>query len=145
MERAQLLKSKEYHIFHIQNHLFNVIENYRKKKNINKSQLAQQLGFNKSYITQVLNGDFDHKISKLVELSLASGKAPILSFVDIERFIKEDADDKVFELIPMLRAKPIAFEKERPYALATQIKPSETKTPATLTINSSKESFSMPL
>ncbi len=142
MERSKLLKSKEFWIYQIQNSLFNIIESYRKKKNINKSQLAEEFGFNKSYITQVLNGDFDHKTSKLVELSLACGKVPILSFVDIDRFIEEDANDKVFELIPMVRPKLMTFEKENPYILNTQIKPNKTRIPATSTINSTKDNFS---
>lgn len=70
----------------IQLNLFELIENYRKKNNLNKVQLAAHLGVTKSYITQILNGDFDHKVSKLVELSLAFGKAPILQFVDFEKY-----------------------------------------------------------
>ncbi len=90
MTRKELLSSKEYHVLEIQNTLYNTIENYRKEKGITKTQLAAELGFNKSYITQVLNGDFDHKVSKLVELSLAAGKVPILSFVDLDEFVEND-------------------------------------------------------
>ncbi len=90
MKREALLKSKEYWIFQLQNKLFNMLENYKNEKNFNRTQLAKDLGFNKSYITQVLNGNFDHKISKLVELSLASGKVPILSFVDLEQYVETD-------------------------------------------------------
>ena len=45
-----------------------------KDKKLNRSQLAKKLGVTKGYITQVLNGDFDHRISKLVDLSLAINK-----------------------------------------------------------------------
>ena len=72
----------------IQLDLFELIENYRKENNLNKTQLAEQLGVTKSYITQILNGDFDHKVSKLVELSLAFGKVPVLKFVDADKYIE---------------------------------------------------------
>lgn len=107
MKREELLKSKEYWIFKIQNSLFNMIENYRKQKKYNKTQLANEFGFNKSYITQVLNGDFDHKISKLVELSLASGKAPVISFVDLEKHIKEDSENIYSVDTNLAQQKPI--------------------------------------
>jgi transcriptional regulator with XRE-family HTH domain len=109
MRRENLLKSKEYWLAQIQNDLFGVMESYMKDKKLNRTKLAQKLGVTKGYITQLFNGDFDHKISKLVELSLMSGKVPILSFVDIDRFISEDKNDKVFELIPMKRPKIITY------------------------------------
>ncbi len=90
MTRKELIKSQEYWMAQIQLNLFELIENYRKKNNLNKVQLAAHLGVTKSYITQILNGDFDHKVSKLVELSLAFGKAPILQFVDFEKYIAKD-------------------------------------------------------
>lgn len=88
MTRKELIKSPEYWMVQIQLNLFELIENYRKKNNLNKTQLAEQLGVTKSYVTQILNGDFDHKVSKLVELSLAFGKVPLLQFVDVDKYIE---------------------------------------------------------
>ena len=45
---------------------------------MNKTQLAEYLGCSKEYVTQLLSGDCDHKINKLIELSLIIGK--ILEF-----------------------------------------------------------------
>ena len=89
MNRKELIKSKEYWTAQIQLDLFGLIEDYLKKNNLNKTQLAAQLGVTKSYITQILNGDFDHKVSKLVELSLAFGKVPVLQFIDVEKYIEK--------------------------------------------------------
>lgn len=107
MKRADLLKSKEYWLVQIQNDLFSVIESYMKKENLNRTQLAEKLKVTKSYITQVLNGDFDHKISKLIEFSLASGKAPVLSFVDLDKYIKEDDENNSYATDVNL--KPIEY------------------------------------
>lgn len=56
----------------------------------NRTQLAEHLGVSKGYVSQLLNGDYDHKLSKLVELSLAFGYVPKVDFVPIDEYIKND-------------------------------------------------------
>lgn len=111
MEREELLKSKSYWTTSIQLELFNAIEAYMKKNKLNKTQLAEKLKFSKGYISQILNGDFDHKLSKMVELSLSCDSVPLIFFVDKETFVKNDSEDKTFELMPVSRFKNI-FEIE---------------------------------
>ncbi len=90
MEREELLKSREYWITKIQIEMFEMIENYRTEKKINRTQLAKELNFTKGYISQVLNGDFNYKISTLVDMALAVGKVPILKFEDEYKYIEND-------------------------------------------------------
>ena len=90
MKREELLKSKEYWITKIQLDLFEVIENYLITNSITKKQLADKLGVSKSYISQILNGNFDHKISKLVELSLAFDKVPLIEYQNISSYVMDD-------------------------------------------------------
>ena len=90
MEREELLKSREYWITKIQIEMFEMIENYITEKKINRTQLAKELNFTKSYISQVLNGDFNYKISTLVDMALAVGKVPILKFEDEYKYIEND-------------------------------------------------------
>ncbi len=90
MKREELLKSKEYWIGEIQLELFKFIENYMKKNNLSRKQFANKLGVTKGYVSQILNGEFDHRISKFVELSLAIGKVPRVDFCDIEQIIYLD-------------------------------------------------------
>ena len=52
--------------------------------------MAEYLGCSKGYVSQLLNGNFDHKLSKLVELSLAIGKAPLLEYKNLYDYIMED-------------------------------------------------------
>lgn len=111
MEREELLESKSYWITSIQLELFTAIETYMKKNKLNKTQLAEKLKFSKGYISQVLNGDFDHKLSKMVELSLSCDTIPLIFFVDKETFVKNDSEDKTYKLIPVTRLKNI-FEIE---------------------------------
>lgn len=105
--RNELLKSKEYWMVKIQNDLYAVIEEHMKKNGLNRTDLANKTGFSKGYITQVLNGDFDHKISKLVELSLAVEMAPIIKYVDVEKVIEDD--EKYDNPFLSLQVKPIHY------------------------------------
>src|SRR5690606_38474604 len=49
----------------------------------------------KSYLSQVLNGNFDHKLSKLIELSLAIDKIPMIKFEDVNTCLLLDELDKL--------------------------------------------------
>lgn len=145
MKREDLLKSKEFWLIQIQNDLLGILEEHLIKENINRTQLAKNLKVTKGYISQVFNGDFDHKISKMVELSLASGNAPILSFVNINKFIKADSEDKIFDLMPMQRPKLMTYEKES-FTLNEQTKKQD-KTPyfPASMVSDNQQHFSIPL
>ena len=58
-----------------------------RKEHKNRKQLAEHLGVSCGYITQLLNGDYDHKLSKLTELSLSFGYIPSLEFIPVEQYI----------------------------------------------------------
>jgi transcriptional regulator with XRE-family HTH domain len=87
----ELLQTDTYWITKIQNDLFNAVEDYLRENNLTRAQFAAQLGVSKGYVTQILGGEFNHRLSKLVELSLAIGKAPVLEFKDIEEVDKKEA------------------------------------------------------
>jgi len=91
MKREELINSKEYWTTKIQLDLFKAITQYMKKNKLNRTQLAEKLNVTKGYVSQILNGDFDHKLSKLVELSLACGVVPQLQFEGMESYVKNDA------------------------------------------------------
>lgn len=102
MTREELLNSPEYWTTLIQCELYRQIIAYMKDHNMNKSQLAEHLGCSRGYVTQLLNGDFDHKISKLVELSLAIGMAPSIHFQELLH-----VDDKIkYESQGIIEASP---------------------------------------
>jgi len=90
ISREELLTSKEYWISDIQLKLFAEVEGFMKASGMNRTQFAEFLGCSKGYVTQLLSGEFDNKISKLVELSLAIGKTPSISFIDMESVLNKD-------------------------------------------------------
>lgn len=90
MKRSELLKSEGYWIAKFQTDLYRELVAFMERTHRNSSQLAKYLGCSKGYVSQLLNGNFDHKISKLVELSLAIGKAPVLEYKDISEYVLEN-------------------------------------------------------
>ncbi len=90
MTREELLKSPNYWTSELQNELYRQIEEFMQANKMNKSQLAEYLGCSKGYITQLLNGDFDHKMSKFFELALAINKIPEFTFTDVDEYIQSD-------------------------------------------------------
>ena len=97
MKREELLKSEGYWIAKLQTDLYRELISFMEKTDKNSSQLASYLGCSKGYISQLLNGNFDHKISKLVKLSLAIGKVPILEYKNISDYFLEN--DETFSSV----------------------------------------------
>ena len=90
MTREELLSHKEHWLVSIQLSLYAQLEAYMKDNGMTRTQFAEKLGVTKGYVTQVLNGDFDHKLSKLVDLSLAIGLVPTMTFKPLEQVLEED-------------------------------------------------------
>ncbi|WP_372756292.1 helix-turn-helix domain-containing protein [Labilibaculum sp.] len=102
MKREKLIRSKGYNVSKIQNELYRQLTEYLETNEMTRSAFAKQLGVSKGYISQVLNGDFDYKISKLVELSLAIGKVPVINFESFENIESKKTNQmKVVHMEPL--------------------------------------------
>ncbi|WP_295653686.1 helix-turn-helix transcriptional regulator [uncultured Mucilaginibacter sp.] len=91
MTREKLLNHPAYWFEYAQNELFRQVEEYMKRENINKTQLAERLNVSKGYISQILNGNFNYTVKKLIEISLTIGLVPKIQYIPIENVINEDA------------------------------------------------------
>lgn len=85
-----LILEPTYWTTQIQLDLYRAIDGYLKKNNLKRKDLAEKLGVSKGYISQILNGNFDHKLSKLVELLLAIEQVPDLHFMDVKEAIRRE-------------------------------------------------------
>jgi transcriptional regulator with XRE-family HTH domain len=87
----ELIQTETYWLTRFQAMLFNAINEYMKTQQLNRKQLADKLGVSKGYITQVMNGDFDHKISTFIKLVLAAQKVPDLKLISLDDFIAKQS------------------------------------------------------
>jgi transcriptional regulator with XRE-family HTH domain len=136
MKREKLLKSEGYWMAQLQSNLFGTVEKYLKNEKISRQSLASKLGVSKGYISQILNGDFDHKMSKMVQLSLACNYVPVLTFVNADEYILNDQNNKVYDLIPMIKPTYQTFEIPAQY-------PEKKIDPFTF-VKSTKEEINIP-
>ena len=95
MTREELLRSSEYWTTKMQLELYARIEAYMSENKINRTELAKRLGVSKGYVTQILNGDYDHRLSKLVEISLKINSIPIIVYEPIESVIDNNGLYKI--------------------------------------------------
>ena len=64
------------------NSLVREIKRYLRREGLNQTQLAERLGVSKGYVSRLLNGNGDPKLSSILDLALAIGKEPVLGFTD---------------------------------------------------------------
>lgn len=95
IKREDLLRTEEYWFETLQNEIYRMVADYIEKEGINQSQLADKLGVTKGYISQIMNGNFNATLKKLIELSLAVDKAPHIDFRNLAEFIQEDSVKRV--------------------------------------------------
>jgi transcriptional regulator with XRE-family HTH domain len=90
LKQDELMKQPGYWLEMLQNEIFRQVADYIDRKQINQTQLAQELGVSKGYVSQVLKGEFNYTLKKLIELSLAVGKAPLIEFRSLEEVISKN-------------------------------------------------------
>ncbi len=95
--REELLKTEEYWFETIQNDIYRMVSEYKDSKGINQTDLANELGVSRGYISQIMNGNFNYTLKKLIEISLAVNKVPVIDFMNINQFIAEDKSSR-FEI-----------------------------------------------
>ena len=102
--RDELLRSETYYTTQTQLKLFRAVEDYLAAENLTRAEFAEKLGVSKGRVSQILNGDFNGRLDRLVALSLAAGKAPVIEFRDLEAYIAEDTRERD-------RTRPVTVHK----------------------------------
>ncbi|NJC27858.1 helix-turn-helix domain-containing protein [Neolewinella antarctica] len=88
------MREEEYWTTKLQLEIFRQIDTHLTKNKISRSAFADQLGVSRGYVSQILNGDFDHKLSKLISLLLAVGKVPQVQFADLDKVIEQATGER---------------------------------------------------
>lgn len=84
------MRTNEYWFETIQNEIYRKVSEYIKREGITQTQFAEKLGVSKGYISQIMNGNFNYTLKKMIELSLAVEIAPVIDFQNLNDYIKED-------------------------------------------------------
>ena len=92
--KEQLLERPNYLLETYQNEIYRQVKTYMEQNNLSQKDFAKRLGeisgrpgpVSESYISQILNGHFNFTLKKLIELSIAIGKAPVLGFENIDDY-----------------------------------------------------------
>src|SRR6185295_15656137 len=69
---------------------------YMNEEGLNQTQLAERLHVTKGYISQILKGEFNYTLKKLIELSLAIGKVPRIDYKSISEILVNDSSVAFF-------------------------------------------------
>lgn len=93
--REDIIKTPEYWLEEIQGEVYRLLKDYMDANNLNQKEISYKLGFSQSYISQILNGNFNFTISKLIELSLAVGRVPELRFTVVDDYLKDESTPKL--------------------------------------------------
>ena len=88
--QKELIKTQEYWMETIQNELYGQVKKYMDERGINQTQLAEILHVSKGYVSQVLNGNFNFTLGKLIDLSLVIGVVPDLEFRSFADYLAKD-------------------------------------------------------
>lgn len=115
--REELLKTPEYWFEQAQNDLYRHVSEFMEKEGINQTQLAEKLGVSKGYVSQIMKGEFNYTLKKLIELSMAVGKVPQIEYKGIDDMIIEDKHSHYLPFsgtnsIEILREEPFHFEHQ---------------------------------
>lgn len=94
LTREELLKSPDYWFEAAQNDLFAEVKQYLDKENITQTELAERLNVSKGYISQIMNGNANFTMKKLIEFFILIGKVPQIKYVDLEKVIQADKNKR---------------------------------------------------
>lgn len=113
MERKDILREPEYWIAQIQMAIYKCALDFMNESGKNKTQLAEHLGVSKGYVTQLLSGDYNYSLTKLVETAMAIGYVPKVKFSPIEAEIAKD--ESTSSIVLAQRQSTSVFEQYNVY------------------------------
>ena len=99
--REELYKTNGYWEIKVATEIHQVLDSYMEREGINQTQLAARLGFSKGYITQILNGEANFSMKKLIDLALKIGMVPDIRLKSVEEYtqINESRLEKTYSQI----------------------------------------------
>jgi transcriptional regulator with XRE-family HTH domain len=82
LTKEEMLEHPNYLLGTYQLEIYNQLGTYMEKNQLKSKDIADKLKVSQSYVSQVLNGNFNFTLKKLIELGLMIKKVPYLQFLD---------------------------------------------------------------
>jgi transcriptional regulator with XRE-family HTH domain len=86
VSKEELLKHPNYLLTTYQLEIYKHLVQYKKEHKLTQTEIAEKLNVSSSYISQIMNGEFNFTLKKLIELGLFIGKIPFLEFLSPEEY-----------------------------------------------------------
>ena len=86
LTREELLKHPNYLLTTYQLDIYKQLIEYKEKNNLTQKDIATDLKVSTGYVSQILNGDFNFTLKKLIELGLYVGKIPYIEWVSPDEY-----------------------------------------------------------
>lgn len=118
ISKGKLFKYPNYLLSKYQSELYRQLRGYMDQNNLTQKEVAKKLDVSTSYINQILKGNFNYTLKKLIELSLLMGKVPKIEFVSIDEYWANRNSDrrivvqKQFEDVTLTYVKLAEFSPE---------------------------------
>ena len=114
ISKHKLFKHPDYLLSKYKAEVYRQLQQYMDDHGLTQKEIANHLGVSGSYVNQVLKGNFNFTLKKLIELSLMMGKVPMLEFVNINDYLVSEGKqnsrraalgDSTPEKVPATRMK----------------------------------------
>lgn len=92
LTHEELLEHPNYLLTTYQLEIYNQLSAYMKANNLQKQDIAEKLNVSRPYVSQILNGDFNFTLKKLIQLGLMMNKVPYLEFIDPEEYWRREKE-----------------------------------------------------
>jgi transcriptional regulator with XRE-family HTH domain len=129
ISKHKLFKHPDYLLSKYQAEVYRQLRQYMDDHGFTQKEVAKHLGVSGSYVNQILKGNFNFTLKKLIELSLMMGKIPTLEFMNIDDYLaREEGQD----------SKRVSSKGVKEKRIAVPVKSKSTRKPAAGKVNAAK-------
>lgn len=95
LNKQDRLKYPNYLLSNYQLEIFRQLASYMEENKLKKKDMAKKLKVSSPYISQVLSGNFNFTLKKLIELGLSIDKVPYLEFVNADEYWRREKEGTI--------------------------------------------------
>lgn len=95
LSKQERLKYPNYLLSNYQLEIYRQLASYMEANKLKKKDMAKKLKVSSPYISQVLSGNFNFTLKKLIELGLSIDKVPFLEFVNVDEYWRREKEGTI--------------------------------------------------